>query len=110
LTIAFNNGQPASIEIGPNKTGTKFTTDPRGETVTLAGKVGLSVVIHTSDAHTAYTGSTDLKTGYSGLLEVRQLGDNEGYVSFGLGLTSPGCYSATILTNPTRLVIDIQVG
>jgi hypothetical protein len=109
LTIEFQNGQPLSIEVGPNKSGTKFVTDPRGESVTLLGTVGLKVVIHTSDAHTAYSGATDLKTGYAGLREVRQLGDYEGYVSFGLGLASPGCYSATILTNPTRLVIDIQV-
>jgi hypothetical protein len=109
VTIEFQNGQPASIEVRP-QTDTKFMTDPKGDIVKLAGQVGLRVVIHTSDAHTAYTGSTDIKTGYSGLLEVRELGDNEGYVTFGLGLASPGCYSATILTNPTRLVIDIQVG
>ena len=110
LTIEFKNGQPLSIQVGPNKGGTKFTRDPRGDTVTLAGQVGLLVVIHTSDAHTDYSGATDFKTGYAGLLEVRQVGDNEGYVSFGLGLAGPGCYTATILTNPTRLVIDIQVG
>ena len=108
VTIEFKNGQPASIEVGPNKAGNKFMTDPKGDTVTLAGQVGLLIVIHTSDAHTDYSGSTDIKTGYSGLLEVRQLGDNEGYVTYGLGLSSPGCYTATILTNPTRLVIDIR--
>jgi hypothetical protein len=110
VTIEFKNGQPASIEVGPNKAGNKFMTDPKGDTVTLAGQVGLKIVIHTSDAHTDYNGSPDIKTGYTGLLEVRLLGDNEGYVTYGLGLSSPGCYTATILTNPTRLVIDIQVG
>jgi hypothetical protein len=109
LTIEFNNGQPATIEVRP-QANTKFTTDPKGDTVTLAGQVGIKITIHSSDAHTAYSGTGDMKTGYSGLLEVRELGDFEGYVSFGLGLAKPGCYTATILTNPTRLVVDIQVG
>jgi len=109
LTIEFNNGQPETIEVRP-QANTKFVTDPKGDTVTLAGQVGLKITIHSSDAHTAYNGTGDIKTGYSGLLEVRELGDFEGYVSFGLGLAKPGCYVATILTNPTRLVIDIQVG
>jgi hypothetical protein len=107
LTIEFNNGQPESIEVRP-QANTKFMTDPKGDTVTLAGQVGLKITIHSADAHTAYSGTGNVKTGYSGLLEVRELGDFEGYVSFGLGLATPGCYSATILSNPTRLVIDIQ--
>jgi hypothetical protein len=108
LTIEFENGQPGSIEIRP-QANTNFITDPKGDTVRLAGQVGLKVVIHTADAHTSYTGPTDMKTGYAGLMEVRQVGDFEGYVSYGLGLAKPGCYQAVILTNPVRLVIDIQV-
>jgi hypothetical protein len=107
LTIEFKNGQPASIEVRPQPN-TKFITDPKGQTVTLAGQAGIKVTIHISDAHTSYTGPTDIKTKYSGLLEAREVGDFEGYVTWGLGLSSPGCYIATILTNPTRLVIDIQ--
>ena len=107
LTIEFNNGQPASIEVDP-QSNTKFVTDPRGANVTLAGKVGIKVTIYVADAHTAYSGPTDIKTGFNGLIEVRELGDFEGYVTFGLGLSSPGCYRAVIMTNPTRLVIDIQ--
>lgn len=109
LTIEFKNGLPETVEVRP-QTDTKFMTDPKGDTVTLAGQVGLRVKIYSADAHTAYSGPTDIKTGYSGLLEVRQLGDFEGYVTYGLGLSGPGCYTATILTNPTRLVIDIQTG
>jgi hypothetical protein len=108
LTIEFKNGQPNSIEITP-QTNTNFTNDPRGDTVKLVGQVGLRVVINTADAHIAYSGPKDIKTGYAGLMEVRQMGDYEGYVTYGLGLAKPGCYTATILTNPVRLVIDIQV-
>jgi hypothetical protein len=34
--------------------------------------------------------------------------DFEGVVQWGLGLSKSACYRAFFLTNPTRLVIDIQ--
>jgi hypothetical protein len=107
LTIEFQNGQPQSIQLQP-QSNASFTRDGIGDTVTLAGSNGLRVSIFSGDAHTAYSGPSDIKTGYSGLLEVRLVGDYEGYVHFGLGLAKPACYRAVILTNPTRLVIDIQ--
>jgi hypothetical protein len=107
LTIEFQNGQPQTIQLQP-QSNTNFTRDGIGDTVTLAGNDGIRVTIFSGDAHTAYSGPSDIKTGYAGLLEVRVVGDFEGYVHFGLGLAQPACYRASILTNPTRLVIDIQ--
>jgi hypothetical protein len=106
LTIEFKNGQPSSIEVRP-QTNTTFTP-PSGQPFKLAGQDGLLVIIHVADAHTAYSGPKDFKTGYSGMLEVRQVEDFEGYVQWGLGVSKSACYRAVILTNPTRLVIDIQ--
>jgi hypothetical protein len=107
LTIEFRNGQPASIEVR-TQTGTTFTASPKGEQVTLAGKNGILLVIHGADLHTAYSGSTDLKTGYATLVEVRQVEDFEGVVQLALGVSGATCYRAFLLTNPNRLVIDIQ--
>jgi hypothetical protein len=107
LTIEFKNGQPQDIGIQP-QAGTTFTRSPRGDMVKLAGKDGLLITIHGADGHTSYSGSTDLKPNYTGLLEVREVQDFEGVVQWAMGLSKPACYSATILTNPTRLVIDIQ--
>ena len=109
LTIEFNNGQPSSVEIKP-QSGTGFTTSPRGQHVTLAGQAGILVIIHGSDAHTAYSGPTDITNAYPALVEVRQLEDFEGQTQWGLGLAKPACYRAFMLTNPARLVIDIQAG
>jgi hypothetical protein len=109
LTIEFQNGQPATIDVTP-QSGTTFTHDASGQQVTLAGKAGILVAINVADAHTAYSGPTDFKTGYSAMVEVSQVGDYEGYVHYGIGLSHPACYRAFILTNPTRLVIDVQVG
>ncbi len=108
LTIEFNNGQPANIDVTP-QSGTTFTQGGSGQPVTLAGQAGILVSIHSADAHTAYSGPTDFLTGYSAMVEVRQVEDFEGYVQYGIGLSKTACYRAFILTNPTRLVIDVQV-
>jgi hypothetical protein len=107
LTIELQNGQPQSIQLQP-QTNTTFTRDGIGDTVSLAGNDGLLVSMFSANAYTAYSGPTDIMTGYTGLLEVRLVGDYEGYVHFGLGLSKPACYRGFILTNPARLVIDIQ--
>ena len=107
LTVEFNNGQPAGIELRP-QSGTSFTQGASGQAVTLAGANGILVVIHGADLHTSYSGSTDIKTGYATLVEVRQVEDFEGVVQLGLGVSGHTCYRAFVLTNPKRLVVDIQ--
>jgi hypothetical protein len=107
LTIEFKNGLPGSFEIGM-QTGTTFTTSPKGDRVTLAGKNGILVIIRGSDLHTSYSGSTDLKTGYATLVEVRQVEDFEGVVRLALGVSGATCYRAFTMTGPDRLVIDIK--
>jgi hypothetical protein len=109
LTIEFNNGQPANTEFR-TQSGTAFTNSPRGDQVTLAGKNGILVVVHGADLHTSYNGPTDLKTGYATLVEVRQVEDFEGVVQLALGVSGAPCYRTFFLTNPNRLVIDIQAG
>lgn len=107
ITITFNNGAPANFELRPQNSA-NFTYGASGAPVTLQGTDGLLVIIRGADEHTAYSGPVDFKTGYNGLLEARQVEDFEGTVQWGLGLSAPACYRAFVLTNPDRLVIDIQ--
>jgi hypothetical protein len=107
LVIEFKNGQPGSIELRP-QTGTTFTNDPKGDQIKLAGNDGLLITMKGADSHTDYSKSTDLKPGYTELLEVRKVGDFEGVVQWAVGLSKPACYRADILTSPTRLVLDFQ--
>ena len=107
LTVQFQNGQPASIELRP-QSGTTFTTSPKGDQVTLVGKNGILVIIHGADLHASYSGSRDLKTGYVALVEVRQVEDFEGVVQLAMGVSGAACYRVFFLTNPDRLIIDIQ--
>lgn len=107
LTIEFNNGTPASIDINP-RSGTSFTLSPSGQAAALAGNNGILVTVHGADAHTSYTRSRDIKTGYSGLVEVRIVEDFEGVIRVALGVSGPACYHYSMLANPVRFVIDIQ--
>ena len=109
ITIEFQNGIPGSVDVSP-QSGATFTQGASGQSVTLAGSAGILVTIHGADEHTAYGGPTDFKTGYASLAEARQMQDFEGIVQWGLGLTKPACYRAFFLTNPVRLVIDVQTG
>lgn len=109
VTIEFSNTDPANTDVTP-QSGTTFTQGGSGQPVTLAGQAGILVSIHSADAHTAYNGPTDFKTGYPVMAEVRQVEDFEGHVQWGIGLSKTACYRAFYLTNPTRLVIDVQAG
>jgi hypothetical protein len=107
ITITFNNGAPANFEVRAQSNAT-FIQGASGQSVTLRGDSGLLVIIRGADAHTAYSGSTDFKTGYAKLVEARQMEDFEGTVQWGLGLSGSACYRVMVLTNPDRLVIDVQ--
>jgi hypothetical protein len=107
ITIEFQNGAPGKVDVATQNSAT-FSQGASGQTVTLAGSAGLLLAIHGADEHTAYSGATDFKTNYPMLLEARQTEDFEGTVQWRLGLSKSGCYRAFLLTNPIRLVIDIQ--
>jgi hypothetical protein len=109
ITIEFTNQTSTDGSVATQNNST-FTQGASGQQVTLAGKAGLLITIHGADEHTSYSGPTDFKTGYSVLVEARQMQDFEGVVQWGLGLSKTACYRAFFLTNPYRLVIDVQVG
>jgi hypothetical protein len=108
LTVQFISARPGTIEVRP-QSGTDFTLGASGRSTRLAGTNGILVVMHGADLHTRYSGPLDLKPRYASLIEVRQIEDFEGVVQLGLGLNGPACYRATVLANPSRLVIDVQV-
>ena len=107
LVIDLSNGVPANVTIEV-RSGTTFTLSPSGMSTTLKGSNGILVTLHGADLHTSYSGPIDIVTGYPGLAEVKRIEDFEGVVQLGLGVNGPACYHAFYLTNPNRLVIDIQ--
>jgi AMIN domain len=108
ITITFSNGLPGTVNLTPQNSATFASGGGQGGNVTIAGQAGILVTMNSADEHTAYSGPSDFKTGYAALAEARQIQDFEGYVQWALGLQHSACYRAFTLTNPTRLVIDIQ--
>jgi hypothetical protein len=86
----------------------KFVKDPSGQAITLRGSSGLRIVFHGASGAGSYTGPTDITPGLPVLQELEQLGDFEAVLSWGAGLNRSSCIRTLELSNPTRLVIDIQ--
>ena len=87
---------------------TKFVKDPSGLEVTMRGSSGLRIVFHGASGADSYTKSRDITPGLPVVQEVEQLGDFEAVLSWGAGLSRPSCIRTLELSNPTRLVIDVQ--
>jgi hypothetical protein len=86
----------------------RFTLDPKGEVVTLGGARGLLIVLRNASNHDSFSGAADVMAGLSAIREARLVGDFEGVVSWGLGVDGPGFVRVLTLTNPSRLVVDVQ--
>jgi len=86
----------------------KFVKDPSGLPVTMRGSAGLRIVFHGASGATSYNGSRDLTPNLPVVQEVEQLGDFEAVLSWGAGLSQASCVRTVELSNPTRVVVDVQ--
>ena len=87
-----------------------FPLGASGQTVTLSGTAGVLVTVHSAQGTTTFTGATDLvHPEFQVLKEARQTQDFEGTVSWGLGLSKPTCLRVFTLSDPARLVVDLQI-
>jgi len=90
----------------------QVSQDGSGEPVPLQGQAFLSVVFTPADMHdeqgtTTYPGPKTLTPGYPSLRQAKFAGDFEGYVSWGLGLDDRVGFKVTVLSAPSRIVIDV---
>ena len=87
-----------------------FQMGGSGQNVTLSGTAGVLVSVHSATGATTFTGDTDLiHPEFQVLKEARQVQDFEGYVTWGLGLSKPTCMRVFTLSDPARLVVDLQI-
>jgi hypothetical protein len=102
------DGPVPRYDVTPQGSAT-FVQDATGAPVALSGSAGLLVKVQSAQAHDRFTGSTDLRPGGAGVLrEARQVGDFEGVVTWGLGLSKAACFRTFTLTAPNRLIVDVQ--
>jgi hypothetical protein len=84
-----------------------FLTDT-GLPTTLQGNSGVLIVLHGSQSKGSYTGPSDLLPRLGDLVEAKQIGDSSGTVQWGVGLAKPACFRVQVLTNPSRLEVDVR--
>jgi hypothetical protein len=90
----------------------EVTTDPSDQPVQLDGSAFIFVAMHS--VASAQVGAPPAPQGrqtplFAELREIAGAGDFEGVVSFGLGLTAQSGFRVSTLTNPDRLVVDVQI-
>ncbi len=92
LTFASGTPQFAVVPVGT----AHFTVDPSGRPVDLAGASGVKIVLRGFRGDVSnYTGPARLSSLGPILLETGAIGDFEGVVSFGAGVSRPACASVT---------------
>ena len=94
MTITFAQGTPAfEVATQPNA---NFTADPSGQAVSLAGKAGVKITLRgfRGDVQN-YSGSKSITSTGPILLQASELGDFEGVVTWGAGLSAAGCAAVT---------------
>jgi hypothetical protein len=104
ITFEFAGGLPP-YTIVPQGTA-RFVRDASGQPVTLNGTSGLKLTFRGVDLSAAVAADQDLSLPVA--LEIRNIGNFERVVSFGVGLASPACIRVLELNGPTRLVVDVQ--
>ncbi len=90
-----------------------FTRDPSDLALPVRGTSFLVLVLRgatavTPDGTITYGGLTDFTPGFPTLTELKEGGDFEAVSTWVAGLTGPTCHRLLVLTNPTRLVIDLE--
>jgi len=86
-----------------------FAMGASGQQITLSGTAGILISVHSATGDTTFTGSNDIfHSDFAVLKEARQLQDFEGTVAWGLGISKPTCMRVFTLSDPARLVVDLQ--
>ena len=92
LTFASGTPQFAVVPVGS----AHFTVDPSGRPVDLAGASGVKIVLRGFRGDVSnYNGPPRVTSSGPILLETGAIGDFEGVVSFGAGVSRPACANVT---------------
>jgi len=92
-----------------------FVEDPSGQPMTVNGSEFFLIALHggtkvAGDGSLAYTGPTEFEPDFPQLVHLVERGDFEAVSSWYIGMAdSPdGCFRAFQLSEPSRIVIDIE--
>ena len=90
-----------------------FYADASGLEIEVTGSAFLKVTMHgatkvSPDGGVTYAGSTNFEPGFDRLVQLVEGGDFEAVSTWYLGLDAGGCFRVLTLSDPSRLVIDIE--
>ncbi len=110
VVIEFDEGIPAFTL---DETSAPLLADPSGMEMDVEGSAFWSLVMQGGtrvavDGTESYDGQTDFTPDFPALAELVEAGDFEAVSSWYIGLHQPTCARVLTLTDPTRLVVDIQ--
>jgi hypothetical protein len=87
----------------------KIVQDPSGRVVTVGGRAFLRIVFQRTRVDRARAGSRIVRTpGFPTLMQLKEAGDFEGVVSFGLGARRRVGFRALHLSAPGRIALDLS--
>jgi hypothetical protein len=104
LVIEFAGGMPAFKLVAQDPA--TFVGPFSGLPISVAGNAGIHLYLYNQDIPPSYPHGTDLKPGYSVLVQVVAMADFEGSAEIAIGLDREVCPVISVYSNPTRLVID----
>jgi hypothetical protein len=110
VVFEFASGIPSTVIEGVLP---PLYADPSGLELQVAGTAFLKVTMHgastiTPDGTATYSGSTNFEPGFDQLVQLLEGGDFEAVSTWYLGLNGGGCTRVLTLSDPSRLVIDIE--
>lgn len=92
-----------------------FVADPSGLPMTVNGSVFFLIALHggtkvADDGSLTYTGPTEFEPDFPQLVHLVERGDFEAVSSWYIGMadSSNGCFRAFELSDPSRIVIDLE--
>jgi hypothetical protein len=85
-----------------------FNADASGLPLAVAGTDFLKLLFVSATAAGSWSGPSTFSPGYPKLHSLVAGGDFEGHFTWFVGLNGPACYRVSVLSVPTRIVIDLQ--
>ena len=110
VVFQFDSGLPDAVIEGVLP---PFYADPSGLEIEVDGSAFLKVTMQgaskvSPDGVVTYDGSTSFEPGFERLIQLVEGGDFEAVSTWYLGLDGGSCYRVLTLSDPSRLVIDIE--
>ena len=106
IVYEFASGKRPSVRV--TSVAPPFKLDPSDKPVTVDGTAFIQIKLTNVAVETVPDAANDIKPGYPTLVELRQIAGYEGDATWIAGLNGPACVRISILTAPSRVVLDVR--